>query len=172
MTSLHLLFPDGLLRRREGTWSLAARRRGLAAVLAAGLQFSQAGCAEPASRATPPPAPNENDERFTLVLRAMNTSQEHKSIDIEIVVDGAVVVRDRLSSEGSKEISIPPSKTFPLELAPGKHTLRARSSEGGATLEREIEIRKKHWALLSYEIGPDKTPGFTWTVQDTPIYFE
>ena len=102
----------------------------------------------------------------------MNTSRERPSLDVEISIDGAVVVRDRLSSEGSKGISLPASKTFPLVLAPGKHTLRARSSEANAAIEREIEIKKKHWALLSYEPGPDKTYRFTLTVQDEPIYFQ
>ncbi|HKF41702.1 MAG TPA: hypothetical protein VKG01_01250 [Thermoanaerobaculia bacterium] len=102
----------------------------------------------------------------------MNTSSERRTIDLEVAVDGAVVVRDRLTSEGSRDISIPPSKTFPLEVPTGKHVLRARSSEAGAEVEREIEIRKKHWALLSYEAGPDGKMGFTLTVQDTPIRFE
>jgi hypothetical protein len=153
--------------------SPTANRRGLAALLAIGLHLSQAACADPgAPHATPVPATNENDERYTLVLRAMNTSRERPALDIEISIDGAVVVRDRLSSEGSKGISIAPSKTFPLEIAPGKHKLMARSSEANATIEREIEIKKKHWALLSYERGPDNRYGFTLTVQDTPIYFE
>ena len=151
----------------------AASRLGLAALLAIGFLFSKAACAEPAgSPATPVPVRNENDKRVTLVLRAMNTSRARPSVDVEIAVDGAVVVRDRLSSEGSKDISIPPSKTFPLVLARGKHTLRARSSEANTEIERKIVIKKKHWALLSYEPGPDQKYVFTLTVQNTPIYFE
>ena len=151
----------------------AASRLGLAALLAIGFHFSQAACAEPAGApATPVLARNQNDKRVTFVLRVMNTSRERPTIDIEIAVDGAVVVRDRLSSEGSKEISIPPSKTFPLVLARGKHTLRARSSEANATIERKIEIKKKHWGLLSYEPGPDNKYAFTLTLQETPIYFQ
>jgi hypothetical protein len=151
----------------------AASRLGLAALFAIGFHFSQAARAEPAgARATPVAARNENDKRVTFVLRAMNTSPERPSIDVEIAVDGAVVVRDRLSSEGSKEISIPPSKAFPLILSRGKHTLRARSSEANAAIERKIEIRKKLWGLLSYEPGPDKKYAFTLTLQETPIYFQ
>lgn len=154
--------------------TVVLRGRRLGVLLAAVLHAALAACGESASRAgaTAVPAPNENDPNVTLVLRAMNTNTKLKTIDLEVAVDGVVMVRDRLTSEGSRDISIPPSKTFPLELSPGKHSVRARSSEAGASIERDVEIRKKHWALLSYEAGPDGKWGFTLTVQDTPIYFE
>ncbi|HKA37384.1 MAG TPA: hypothetical protein VKH43_11240 [Thermoanaerobaculia bacterium] len=145
----------------------------LAACLALALLVSQAALgAPPDARPTPVKPRDENDPRFTLVLRAMNTSRERPSIDVEVTIDGAVVVRDRLSSEGQKDFSIPPSKTFPLEIPPGKHLFRATSSEASASLQREIVIRKKHWALLSYEPGPDKSYRFTLTIQNEPIYFQ
>ena len=65
-----------------------------------------------------------------------------------------------------------PSKTFPLEIARGKHLLRATSSEASSSLEREIEIRKKHWALLSYEPGDDGVYRFLLTYRDEPILFQ
>jgi hypothetical protein len=153
--------------------TVVSRGRRSAVFLSAGLLLSLAACGESSRAAAPrPAAPGEDDPSVTLVLRAMNTSTRRKSIDIEVAVDGAVVVRDRLTSEGPKDISIPPSKTFPLQLAPGTHALRARSAEAGAEIERDVEIRKKHWALLSYEAGPDGKWGFILNVQDKPIYFE
>ena len=125
-----------------------------------------------ASKPTPPAAPRETDPDVTLVLRAMNTSRERPSIDIEVTIDGVVAVRDRLSSEGKKGFSIGPSKTFPLRIPAGKHRLHAVSSEASVSLDREFEIKKKHWALLSYEPGPDRTYRFAWTFQDEPIYFQ
>ena len=153
--------------------TVVSRGHRLSVFLSVGMLLSLAACGE-SSRAAArgPAAPGENDPSVTLVLRAMNTSTQRKSIDIEVAVDGAVVVRDGLTSEGPKDISIPPSKTFPLQLAPGTHAFRARSAEAGAEIERDVEIRKKHWALLSYETGPDGKWGFTLKVQDKPISFE
>ena len=144
----------------------------LAILVAMTLALSLPGRAESPPTRTPHP-PKETDPDVTLVLRAMNTSRERPSIDLEVTIDGVVAVRDRLSSEGKKGFSIPPSKTFPLRLSAGKHRLHAASSEASASLDREFEIlKKKHWALLSYEPGPDKVYRFAWTFQEEPIYFQ
>jgi len=49
------------------------------------LLVSQAALgAPPDARPTPVKPRDENDPRFTLVLRAMNTSRERPSIDVEV----------------------------------------------------------------------------------------
>ena len=141
-----------------------------ASLLAIVLALSPPRLAGAVPKTTPSAVPSDPD--VTLVLRAMNTSRERPSIDLEVAIDGQVAVRDRLSSESSSEISLPPSKTFPLKLARGKHLLKATSAEAKATLERRIDIRKKHWALLSYEPGEDGAYRFTLTVRDEPILFQ
>ena len=156
---------------RSGIVSGEAGRK-LALLLAVLLLLSLPARAEPSPKTTPAPPPKENDPRVTLVLRAMNTSRERPSIDLEVTIDGEVAVRDRLSSEDPGDISLPPSKTFPLRLARGRHVLKATSVEAKATLERRIDIRKKHWALLSYEPGDGGDYRFTLTVRDEPILFQ
>jgi hypothetical protein len=57
--------------------------------------------------------------------------------------------------------------------------LKAASDKGKAALEKEFEIKNKHWAVVDYWNYPKVTGGagptpasFSFRIQDTPIGFE
>lgn len=116
-------------------------------------------------------------ESANFVLHILNASQERRSIDIKIYIDGELEIDGIFSSETPIPLGIPPRKTFRLQLEQGTHTIKAVSTGGEADLEVQFEIINHHWAILGYEYwsgtGPEPMPRqFEFFIQDEPIYFQ
>jgi len=121
--------------------------------------------------------PNEEPAEGTfasLILYVSNQSFDLSPVDIKVSIDDKVAV-DQSFAVGNQH----QCKAFQLQLGPGKHKLHVESRNGNAVLDKEIEIRKKHWAVIDFWYV--KTPNgsshatpkkFTLDMQDEPIHFE
>lgn len=138
-----------------------------------GLLIALVGCSAlpPAGSADDPswdpaPAPDGN---FTLYVS--NQSFDIESVDIVVEVDGVRVVDDVFAVESQHNW-----KQYVIDLAPGTHTLTARSVEGDATFEQSFEVTGDHWAAVDYwyvteERGTPTPKQFIFHIQDEPIAF-
>ncbi len=119
----------------------------------------------PAGDAEPDPSRGSPDANVRLYVS--NQSFARASVDIRVEIDGVTVVDDDFRVEGQHTW-----KEFGLELAPGKHILRATSDEGDAILERTFRVRGKRWIVLNYWCCDDETePRFTLDVSARPVAF-
>lgn len=105
------------------------------------------------------------------VLYVSNQSFAIPRVDILILIDGRIAVKDTFDV-GTQHNWI--KHTFSLN--PGKHTIRAVSIKGSAEMEREFEVKKKHWAVVNYWYYPpdhyDPTPKcFSFHIDDKPMRF-
>lgn len=152
-------------------WS---RRAALArSVFCAGLLIALVGCSAPPPAGSadgpssdPAPAPEGN-----FVLYVSNQSFDIESVDIVVEIDGVRVVDDVFAVESQHNW-----KQYVIDLAPGTHTLTARSAEGDATFEQSFEVTGDHWAVIDYwyvteERGTPTPRQFVFHIQDEPIGF-
>ena len=80
---------------------------------------------------------------FTLIVSNMNSTSS--PVDIKIYIDGELEV-DETFDTGIQNAW----KPFHFKLANGKHSIKAKSVKGMATLEQEFKIKKDHWASMEY----------------------
>ncbi|KPJ97877.1 MAG: hypothetical protein AMK71_12315 [Nitrospira bacterium SG8_35_4] len=85
---------------------------------------------------------NKNSN-FTLIVS--NMCSTNCPVDIKIHIDGELVVDDTFETGLQNGW-----KPFHFKLAGGKHSIKAKSVKGKATLMQEFEIRKDHWASMEY----------------------
>ena len=108
--------------------------------------------------------PNRN-----FVLYVSNQSFESTPVDIEILLDGQVIVRRNFKVGNQHEYY-----TYGFNLSEGSHTIKAKSVTGEVSFEQEFMINKKKWAVLEYWYstggGSDTVPRrFTWAMLDQPF---
>ena len=102
------------------------------------------------------------------VLYVSNQSSSMSPVDITIHVDGKKAVSSEFAVGNSHQWV---KHTF--QLPPGKHKLVAVSKKGSATMEKEFDIKDKHWAVVDYWFSNSNQEGkkFSFMVRDTPIAF-
>ena len=142
-------------------------------VVSAGLLIALVGCSAPPPAGSaddpssgPAPAPEGN-----FVLYVSNQSFDIESVDIVVEIDGVRVVDDVFAVESQHNW-----KRYVIDLAPGTHTLTARSVEGDAAFEQSFEVAGDHWAAVDYwyvteERGTPTPRQFIFHIQDEPIGF-
>ena len=136
-------------------------------VLMAGGLLLLAGCTD--RRLTPPDSELLNPNgQFTLYVS--NQSSVVSPVDIQVEIDGDVVVRE--------DFNVSRRKAFTLSLSVGKHQLRVSSAKGQAELSEDFEVKGEHWAVIGYWYYPKHTHGadptpkqVTFGITDEPIYF-
>ena len=118
------------------------------------------------------PLAEHPDGRFT--LHVVNESSATPKVDILVCIDGKTAVHHRFAvGDGHNR------HTFVFDLAPGPHTLRARSVKGGAHFEQEFTLGEdRRWARLQYwppgrgrPADSARAPGFTLEIEDRPMMF-
>ena len=65
-------------------------------------------------------------------------------------------------------------RKYTLRLSVGKHYLSAESKRGNLKIEKEFEVRDKHWAVLQFSTkkqGQKAPPYFNFEIFDGPIGF-
>lgn len=118
------------------------------------------------------PASGLLDPNGNVVLYVSNQSFAIDSIDVTVEIDGEEVISEDFDVGDQHNW-----KQFVIRLAPGHHTLRARSRLGDATLEKSFVVSDKHWAVLNYwysteEYGhPPEPKQFEFIIQDKPVTF-
>ena len=118
--------------------------------------------------------PQREDGNFTLYVS--NQSLALTPVDVTILIDGKRAVSGNFDV-GRGENAQHRRIKHVLALTPGKHQLKILSKKGAATLEKEIEIKGKHWAVVDYWYYPEshyspKPKQFSFDIQDKPIEFE
>ena len=140
------------------------------------MMFATAGicCVGCGLRQLPPVDSKLLDPNGTFTLHVSNQSFAISPVDIQVRIDGEVVVRQYFDVGNQHSW-----KTFRLALAPGEHKLQVSSVKGTAELTEEFVVTGEHWALIDYWYYPKVTGGggptprkFIFNVQDTPIMFE
>jgi hypothetical protein len=118
------------------------------------------------------------DEQGNFILYVSNQSFAVNPVDIKIYIDGKIAIDEKFDLTG-KRVAQHNWKQFRFKLKPGRHYLKAASDKGKAALEKEFEIKNKHWAVVDYWNYPKVTGGagptpasFSFRIQDTPIGFE
>jgi hypothetical protein len=111
------------------------------------------------------------DPEGNLTLYVSNQSSEIDPVDIEILIDGEVVIDRDFAVEGGHNWS-----GVVLRLLPGTHTLLIRSHKGKASMERSFEVTGRHWAVINYwyHSGLHGTPTpkqFEFYISDKVIKF-
>ena len=108
-----------------------------------------------------------------LILYVSNQSFDITPIDITVYIDGQKALKDDFEV-GSQHTWVP----YGFSLAAGKHTIKAVSKKGDAILEKEFEVKGKHWATLAYWYYPKLRGGagptpksFSFSIEDKPIGF-
>jgi hypothetical protein len=114
------------------------------------------------------------DPQGNVVLYVSNQSFAIDPVDIEVAIDGQVVVAEEFPVRDQHH-NVP----FRLRLAPGRHRFSATSRKGEATLTGAFVVDGKHWGALCYWYYPDTTRGtaptprkFSFVMRDEPIVFE
>ena len=120
----------------------------------------------------PPPESKLLDPNGSFTLYVSNQSFAISQVDIQVEIDGEVVVREYFDVADQHNW-----KAFKLSLSAGQHLLKASSVKGNADLSREFYVTDEHWAVVGYWYYPkshyNPTPKkFTFNIQDTPILFQ
>ena len=104
------------------------------------------------------------------VLYVSNQSFAMPLVDIMIQIDGMHAVSNSFHVTGDR---IPQHNTFRFvfALSPGKHTISAASSTAGVTIQKEIDIKQRHWAAVDFAFDPkrDKKKHIHFNMWDKPI---
>jgi hypothetical protein len=109
------------------------------------------------------------DGNFTLYVS--NQSFDIKRVDIQIKIDGIVVVSNYFEVGNQHNW-----KGFLLSLPKGTHTIEIHSDQEDTNLSETFDIKDKHWAVVDFwyasksRSSPTKKK-FTFTIQDRPIGF-
>jgi diguanylate cyclase (GGDEF)-like protein len=93
------------------------------------------------------------DKYNNLTLIVSNMSSTSSPVDIKIYIDGELEV------DGTFDTGIQNAwKPFHFKLASGKHSIKAKSVKGMATVEQEFKMKKDHWASVEYykDAGSDE----------------
>jgi len=124
----------------------------------------------PVAGTKPEEGPLPQDKEGNFVLWVGNRSQGTSPVDIKVQIDGKEAVRADFDTSEVLGYA-PPYKSYRFRLAPGKHELTVTWEKGGQKVEREFEVKDRHWALIAYYYDPasDQEPRLSLGVQDEPI---
>ncbi len=86
---------------------------------------------------------NKNNKNFTLIVS--NMSSISSPVDIQIYIDGELAIEDAFTTGVQNAW-----KPFHFKLAKGKHSIKAKSLNGRATIEQEFKMTRDHWASIEY----------------------
>jgi len=106
-----------------------------------------------------------------LTLYLSNESSERGPIDIQLFIDGQLMVDTIL------EYKFHTRSRFGFTIEKGDHQVQLVSQSGEAILEKKITIVEKHWMAIWYFYTTGKKGGavidpvFSFKFQDHPIYF-
>ena len=122
------------------------------------------------SKTAEPSLPQDKTGNF--ILYVSNQSFAINPVDIKVYIDDQVAVEQEFGVGNQHNW-----QAFQYSLPNGTHQLRVQSQKGQAKLQKEFEVKGKHWAVLGYWFYPDThyepTPKkFTFGVSDKPVYFE
>jgi hypothetical protein len=109
---------------------------------------------------------------INLTLYVSNQSPTLDPVDIQVEIDGRVVVNDGFRAGGFHNW-----QRFVLPLRPGRHSITARTVKGESIVQSEFSMFWSRWAVLDYWYHPDvawrKTPGhFSFYVSNMPPAFQ
>lgn len=119
----------------------------------------------------------EAAEEVNFVLFVSNQSSAINPVDIAVYIDGKLVVDEKFDVGGGRKSPQHNWKEFEFHLPKGRHKLRAISRNEKVELEKEFEIKQRHWAVVDFWYYPEThrnpTPRhFRFGFQDKPIYFQ
>ena len=100
------------------------------------------------------------------VLYVSNQSSDTSPVDITVHIDEKKAVSADFAFGNGHSWG---KHTF--QLAPGKHRITAVSQQGSARMEKEIEIKDKHWAVIDYFSTKRNGKIFSFKIKDRPIMF-
>ena len=120
----------------------------------------------------------QQDENGNFILYVSNQTDAVDPVDIKIYIDGKKAV-DQDFYFGSYPDEIPAHnwQKFQFSLLKGSHQLRVESDKGSARLEKEFEIKDRHWAVIDYWYSPVESKDglrprqFTFEIKDKPFSF-
>lgn len=128
---------------------------------------------------TPATTELRQDQNGNFILYVSNQSGAVDPVDIKIFIDGEVAVEQDFHQAGGHNW-----QKFQFSLSQGNHAIYAMSIKGEAKLEKEFEIKDKHWVVVDYGYSPLSKPcssnycgeltprHFSFYMRDEPIYFE
>lgn len=105
-----------------------------------------------------------------LTLLVSNQSFDVNPVDIEIQIDGKVVVQDKFDVQGN---GLPQHnwQQYYLRLADGRHSLLVASKKGQAQLQTHFDTKGQHTVMIAYwnnsRSANRKTKGH-FTVESSP----
>lgn len=139
------------------------------------LTFVLADCG---NRRPPPVNSKSPDNNGTFVLYVSNQSSVISPVDIQIKIDGNVVVDEYFHVAKRCQHN---GKVFQFfNLANGRHRLHVSSRKGKAELTKEFEVKAEQvrWATIDYvyyhpKLDYEPPPKhFDFHIQDKPIIFQ
>jgi hypothetical protein len=109
-------------------------------------------------------------EGGNFVLYVKNQSMERPVIDLEVRLDGKLLVQGEFRNE------MHVNRQFQYKLSAGTHELTAVSKKGEARFEGKVTITGRHWAALEYfyasgRKGIEQAPKIQFRMQDEEIFF-
>lgn len=109
------------------------------------------------------------DKNGNFILYVSNQSFAISPVDIAIYINGNKAISSEFEVRNQHNWV---KHIFSLQT--GKHKLKIVSQKGEAILEKEIEVKGKHWVAIDYWYYPKKDgkKHFSFLIQDKPIYFE
>lgn len=116
------------------------------------------------------------DKNGNFILHVSNQSFAVDPVDIKVYINDKLAVYEDFYLTGRRT----PQhnwKEFQFNLSKGIHKLKVESVKGNAVLEKEFEIKGKHWAAITYPNFTTANPRlkkryFSFTISDEPILFE
>jgi hypothetical protein len=114
----------------------------------------------------------ETSEDGNFTLHVSNQSFAIDPVDIKIYIDNKLAVNQEFTVETQHNWL-----SFKFKLEPGKHYIKAVSQTGEAVMEKEFEVKDKHWVVIDYWYYPkeqyreETKKHFSWMMQDEPIGF-
>lgn len=97
----------------------------------------------------PPPESKLLDPNGSFTLYVSNQSFAIRPVDIQVEIDGEVVVREYFYVGDQHNW-----KAFKVSLSPGQHQLKASSVKGNTELSTEFDVTDEHWAVVGYWYYP------------------
>lgn len=147
------------------------RARWVLPALVLGVMLPAAGCGN-----NPPPVSPVTSSLLNpsgnVTLIVSNQSFSLSPVDIEVSIDGEVVVRDHFDVGDQHAFYY-----YTLSLSPGQYEVHVVSNRGETGLTREFTVTGKHWAYVRFSYAPwyadDPVPAqFTWSVTDRQRHFQ
>lgn len=123
------------------------------------------------SREAEPKLPQDKNGNF--ILNVSNQSFAINPVDIKVYIDDKVAVDQDF--DVGKMFPQHNWQIFQYSLPEGRHQLCVESRKGQAKLQKEFEVKGKHWAVLNYWFYPEThyepmPKQFSFGLSDKPVY--